>query len=223
MRMFVLALKPERSYRVGTKLSFPANRWITALSLRCPVLPFVAAPTETRCPECTWWDNCSSRRQRRLDRSLLLPSCPIPRLWTSAGDTKTQISIAASQMPCWGEQEKIKVIENVWKIKASGHTWDKTSEPAGFQRPHYRLYALWAETSQGAECPAGAQRKPRGRGSDLRSAQHHLQHGRLPPLPQLRLRRYAYLQVLEGRSLMESGCPFALLDHRVKAGITHTV
>lgn len=81
------------------------------------------------------------------------------------------------------------MLRQVGKKPLRKHLWKDTihdkSVPAFQRRPDGR-HALRAQARARAQCSAGTQREPRGRGPALRHSQHHLQHG---PVPDLILRR----------------------------------
>lgn len=96
-------------------------------------------------------------------------------------------------------------LKSNWKlVHKSMPVWENCTISFGFQCPHNRFNTLWVEASPRAERSAWAQRKWRGRGSALRSPQHHCQHGPVPHLLFLRLDHPAHLQIHTGTSLTEA-------------------
>lgn len=72
-------------------------------------------------------------------------------------------------------------------MKGGHNPWQKCTESPAFQHPPDGRHALRAQARARAQCSAGTQREPRGRGPAVRHSQHHLQHGSVPDLVLRRL------------------------------------
>lgn len=94
---------------------------------------------------------------------------------------------------------------SIFFFKKSAISPRETNKGFFFQFHCYRVVALRAETSPGAERSAGAQRKPAGCGPAVRSPQHHLQHGPDPHLLLLRPPAPPHSQIHTGED-SSAGC-----------------